>query len=180
MLVTEDGDLSERCRSLRNLCFKAGKRFEHEELGWNFRMSNLQAAVGLAQFERLDEFIERKRKMGRKYTELLKDIPGLQLPPASTEYAENIYWVYGVVLEDGIPFDAVAAMKHLGEKGIGTRPFFWPMHEQPVLKKMGLFTNASCPEAERLARRGFYIPSGLALSAPQIERVAETLHKVLS
>lgn len=180
MVLTDDPDLAERCRSLRNLCFKSGKRFEHDELGWNFRMSNLQAALGLAQLERLDEFVARKREMGRRYNKLLREIAGLQLPLEKTGYGENIYWVYGIVQEDEIPFDAAAAMKLLGKKGIGTRPFFWPMHEQPVLKKMGLFRNESCPVAERLARRGFYIPSGLALSESQIKKVVEALHEVLS
>ncbi|MFC1843874.1 DegT/DnrJ/EryC1/StrS family aminotransferase [Thermodesulfobacteriota bacterium] len=179
MLVTDDEDLAERCRSLRNLCFKAGKRFEHEELGWNFRMSNLQAAVGLAQLERLDEFIKRKRNMGRRYNELLSGVEGLCLPLSHTDYAENIYWVYGLVLKDEVSFDAEEAMKRLAKRKIGTRPFFWPMHEQPVFKNMGLFKGVSCPAAERIARNGFYIPSGLALTDAQIETVSRKLQEIL-
>jgi perosamine synthetase len=178
MIVTDDDTLAEKCRSLRNLCFQPQQRFLHEELGWNLRMTNLQAALGLAQLERLDEFISRKRKMGRLYTELLQDTPGLQLPIPSTDYAENIYWVYGIVLNDEVPFAAAAAMKRLGEAKIGTRPFFWCMHEQPVFRKRGLFLDESCPVAERLARRGFYIPSGLALTEEQIERVVKAVQEV--
>src|SRR6185436_120322 len=92
MVLTDDERLAERCRSLRNLCFQK-RRFVHDELGWNFRMSNVQAALGVAQLERLDEFVGRKREMGRIYTGLLKDIPKLQLPQQATVYAENIYWV---------------------------------------------------------------------------------------
>ena len=180
MLVTDDEKLAERCRSLRNLCFQPQKRFVHEELGWNFRMTNLQAALGVAQLERLDEFVSRKRHMGQKYTELLSDIPGLQLPVPKTDYAENIYWVYGLVLKDEVPFDAVEAMQHFGKYKIGTRPFFWCMHEQPVFRNMGLFDDVSCPVAERIARRGFYIPSGMALTDEQIEQVATTLHEVFA
>lgn len=179
MILTDDEQLAERCRSLRNLCFQPYQRFVHEELGWNFRMTNLQAAVGLAQLERLDEFVTRKRRMGAHYTELLQDLPGVQLPLPQTSYAENIYWVYGVVLEDSVPFDAREAMRRLGEQRIGTRPFFWPMHEQPVLRKMGFFDRVACPVAERLAQRGFYIPSGLSLTDEQIEQVAQTLREVL-
>ena len=180
MVVTDNEDLAERCRSLRNLCFQKGsKRFVHEELGWNFRMTNLQAAVGLAQLEKLDDHVARKRRMGQRYTNLLKHIPGLQSPLAKTDYAENIYWVYGVILEDDVPFDAEEAIRRLGEKKIGTRPFFWPMHEQPVFKKMGLFTNESYPVAEHIARRGFYIPSGLALTNEQMERVATAVREVV-
>jgi perosamine synthetase len=179
MIVTDDESLAVRCRSLKNLCFQAKRRFVHEDLGWNFRMSNVQAALGVAQLERIDEFITRKRRMGQRYSELLKDLPGIHLPIASTEYAESIYWVYGVVLEDEVPFDAEEAMRRLGELKIGTRPFFWPMHEQPVFHKMGLLTATRCPNAERIARRGFYIPSGLALTDLQMERVADALHRLM-
>jgi perosamine synthetase len=179
MIVTDDPELAERCRSLRNLCFKPPRRFVHEELGWNLRLSNLQAAVGLAQLERLEEAVARKRRMGRRYHELLQDLPGVQLPQPRTAYADNIYWVYGLVLKDDVPFDAVEVMTQLRDQGIGTRPFFWPMHEQPVLRRLGLFAGVSCPVAERLARRGFYIPSGLALTDAQMDRVASVLHQVL-
>lgn len=180
MIVTDDPGLAERCRGLRNLCFQPGKRFVHEELGWNFRMTNLQAAVGLAQLERLDEFVVRKRRMGRRYTELLANLPGVQLPLERTAYAENVYWVYGVVLDDTVPFDAEEAMRRLAIRGVGTRPFFWPMHEQPVFRKMGLFGTEAYPVAERLARRGFYLPSGLALTDAQIERVAGLVREALA
>ena len=179
MVLTDDDRLAESCRSLRNLCFEPGKRFVHEELGWNFRMSNLQAALGVAQLERLDEFISLKRAMGQRYTELLSGISGLELPQPATDYAENVYWVFGVVLGDAVPFDAAEAMRLLIEHQIGTRPFFWPMHEQPVLKKMDLFNGVSLPAAERLARRGFYLPSGLALTEHQIDLVAEAVRSII-
>lgn len=179
MIVTDDEALAERCRSLRNLCFQAEKRFVHEELGFNFRMTNLQAALGVAQLERLDEFVLRKRAMGKMYTELLSDLDYLQLPVSRTDYAENIYWVYGVVLKDNAGCDAEDVMNRLRKKGIGTRPFFWPMHEQPVFKKIGLFKDERCPVAERIARRGFYVPSGMALTVNQIEEVVLSLKDVL-
>ncbi len=179
MLVTDDAKLAERCRSLRNLCFQPQQRFFHEELGWNFKMTNLQAALGVAQLERLDEFIVCKRSMGRKYTQLFADTPSIQIPVATTDYAENIYWAYGLVLNDDIPFNAVEAMRSLSEYKIGTRPFFWCMHEQPIFKKMGLFDGVSCPVAEKIARRGFYIPSGLAITDTQIQQVAVAVKGVL-
>jgi perosamine synthetase len=179
MVVTDDPHLATRCQSLRNLCFQPHQRFVHEELGWNLRMSNLHAAVGVAQLERLDESVARKRAMGRRYTELLADVPGIELPLTKTDYAENIYWVYGIVLKDEVPFDAKVAMQKLAESKIGTRPFFWGMHEQPVFHKMGLFERVSCPIAERLARRGFYLPSGLALTEAQIDRVTIALKEIL-
>jgi perosamine synthetase len=178
MVVTDDPALGERCRSLRNLCFEK-KRFVHEELGYNFRMTNLQAALGVAQLERLPEFVARKRRMGQTYTELLRGVAGLELMPVRTDYAENIYWVYGLVLKDEVPFDAAEAMRRLGARGIGTRPFFWPMHEQPVFRRMGLFDGDHHPVAERLARRGFYIPSGMALSEGQMDEVVAAVKELM-
>jgi perosamine synthetase len=180
MIVTDDDAFAERCRSLRNLCFAPPRRFVHEELGWNFRMTNLQAAVGLAQLERLDEFVARKRHSFSRYMELLADVDGIQLPVPSTDFAENINWVFGVVLDDAVPFDAVGAMQQLDEQRIGTRPFFWPMHEQPVYRRMGLFSGERHPCAERIARRGFYLPSGLALKDEQISRVAGAVRRILA
>ena len=174
LVAADDPALAETCRSLRNLCFK-DPRFVHDRIGWNMRLTNLQAAVGLAQVERLESLIARKRRMGARYRRLLADLGGVQLPLARTDYAENVYWVYGLVLGDEIPFDAKEAMKRLAERGIGTRPFFWPMHEQPVLRGMGIFAGEHYPVAERLARRGFYVPSGLAITDEQIERVAAAL-----
>ena len=180
MVLTEDDDLAEQCRELRNLCFKSGKRFVHERLGWNLRMTNLQAALGVAQLERIDEFLEKKRWIGQRYNELLADLPRVQLPLAETEYAENIYWVYGLILDDSIEFGAEEAISRLAKLGVGCRPFFYPMHQQPVLREMGLFEGESYPGAERMYQRGFYIPSGLALTKEQINKVAGALWKVFT
>ena len=179
MILTDDDDLAEQCRGLRNLCFKPGKRFVHERLGWNLRMTNLQAALGVAQLERLDEFLEKKRWIGRRYNELLADLPGLQLPLTHTEYAENIYWVYGLVLDDSVEFDAEEVMKNLAKLGVGCRPFFFPMHQQPVLSKMGLFDVETYPVAEIISRRGVYIPSGLAITEDSLQQVAAHLNRLL-
>jgi perosamine synthetase len=179
MMVTDDPLLAERCRNLRNLCFDKERRYIHEELGWNFRMSNIQAALGVAQLERLDEFVDKKRHIGAHYTEQLQDIKGLQLPITKTDYARNIYWVYGIVLKPEIPFDASEIIRRLGEKKIGTRHFFYPMHKQPVFLKRGLFKNVSLPVSEMLAERGFYIPTGLALTDPQIDEVIAAIKEVL-
>lgn len=180
MIVTDDESLADRCRSLRNLCFMPHKRFVHEDLGWNFRMSNLQAALGCAQLERLDTFVGRKRQMGRRYDELLADVSGIQRPLTHTPWAENIYWVYGLLIDYMVPFDAEEAMRRLAARGVGCRPFFWPMHEQPVFRRMGLFAEEHYPVAEKLARRGFYLPSGLALTEPQICRVADAVKEVFA
>jgi perosamine synthetase len=179
MILTDDDQFAETCRGLRNLCFQPHKRFVHERLGWNLRMTNLQAALGVAQLERLDEFVARKRAMGARYSDLLKGVSGVQLPHARTDFAENIYWVYGINLDDSVDFDAAEAMQRLAAKGVGCRPFFCPMHQQPVLRRMGFFNDESYPVAERMYQRGFYVPSGMALTGEQIEHVAHELKGVL-
>ncbi len=178
MLLTDDEALAERCRSLRNLCFQPQRRFIHEELGWNYRMTNLQAALGLAQLEQWNSFIQRKRKMGRIYTELLTGVEGIQLPLEKADHADNIYWVFGLVVDEKIG-SAKTIMDRLAQHQIGTRPFFYPMHQQPVFQKMGLFSGLSCPVAERIAEQGFYLPSGLGLTEEQIVYVADCLKEVL-
>jgi perosamine synthetase len=178
MVLTNDDQLAEKCRSLRNLCFLAEKRFVHEELGWNMRMTNLQAALGLAQLERWEEHIARKRKMGKLYAQLLSDVKDISIPLAHTPYAENIYWVFGIMLRNGMTADTVT--KKLAEKKIGTRPFFYPMHLQPVLQKRGLFAGETYPVSEKLYKYGFYLPSGLTLTEEQITQVAEALKEIVT
>lgn len=181
MLVMDDPALADRCRGLRNLCFDPnGPRFVHKALGHNFRITNLQAALGVAQLERIDASVQQKRTMGARYQAALSDIPGIQLPLARTPFAENIYWVFGVVLEQGVPMDAAEAMRKLSKMGVGTRPFFWCMHEQPVFKASGHFRGECHPHAERIARRGFYLPSGLALAEHEIDRASGALRQVMS
>lgn len=175
MIVTDNQVYAEKCRSLRNLCFQPAKRFVHEELGWNFRMSNIQAALGVAQLERLDEFVGRKREMGKRYTENFKLLTDVRLPVSTMTYAENIYWVFGLVIVNGKYLNAEQAMQKLAAVGIGTRPFFYPMHMQPVFNKMGLFLGERYPVAEYLAEKGFYIPSGIGLTVENIDQVSSSV-----
>jgi perosamine synthetase len=179
MILTDDAELDDRCRSLRNLSHSRTRRFLHEELGFNYRLTNLQAAVGLAQLERLDAAVAKKRRMGALYTREFSNIAGLELPPARTDYSENIYWVFGMVLSDSLPFDAAEMMGRLSRLNVGTRPFFWGMHEQPVFQKMGLFAGESHPVTERISRRGFYVPSGLGITETQQARVVEAVSTAL-
>lgn len=181
MIVTDCDELAEQCCSLRNLCFKPEQRFVHDRLGWNLRMTSMQAALGLAQLERLDEFVVRKRRMGRMYQELLGDLKYIQLPLQSTDYANNIYWVFGLVLDESLGMNADEAMKRLAEQGVGCRPFFYPMHKQPILHAMGAVSESDCcPVSETLHERGFYIPSGMALTDEQIKTVAAAVRQALT
>ena len=103
----------------------------------------------------------------------------IQLPLNETNYAKNIYWVYGIVLKNNVPFNAEAVMNKLRKYGIGTRPFFYPMHLQPVLMKMGLFNDESYPVSENISQRGLYMPSGMAISEEQIKRVSNALQEII-
>jgi perosamine synthetase len=179
MVVTDDPKLAERARSLRNLCFRQNQRFLHTELGYNFRMTNVQAAIGLAQIERIADHLARKRRMAALYGERLCDIRGLRLP-VERSGVKNVYWMYGVVLDDSVPLDAAALASRLRELGVDTRPFFLGMHEQPVLRERGLFAGESYPVTKRLARRGLYLPSGLGLSEGQIDTVCAAVRTCLA
>jgi perosamine synthetase len=177
MVLTDDPALAEKLRSLRNLCFQPGRRFFHEELGYNFRMTNVQAAMGVAQLERIDAVVAKKRWIGAEYTRRLADVPGVTLP-TQKDWARNVYWMYGLVLDDD-RMDAAAFAQALKVRGVETRPFFLGMHEQPAFHKQGLFMGERYPVAERLARQGLYLPSGVALSEEQLARVCEAVHEVL-
>ena len=179
MVLTDDLALAERVRSLRNLYFQEDRRFYHEELGFNFRMTNVQAALGLAQMERIEELIAKKRWIGQEYTKRLQGISGLQLPVVEP-WARNIYWMYGVVVAEETGIDARALAQKLTERGVETRPFFWGMHEQPVFRNRGWFRNESYPVTERLSRRGLYLPSGMALSEEQLAHVATAVREIVA
>jgi perosamine synthetase len=176
MVLINDAALAERVRSYRNLAFRADRRFYHTDLGFNHRMTALQAAVGLAQVEDAAARIARKRDIGARYNELLSNARMLELP-AEMPWATNVYWMYGLVRDERIGFDAAEFARRLAARGIDTRPFFLGMHEQPALLGRGLFAGERYPVAERIARRGLYLPSGLTLADAQLERVAAAVRQ---
>jgi len=179
MIVTNNKKIAERCRDLRNLFFNSKKRFVHYGLGWNHRFTNMQSALGLAQLEKLKKFIIKKRKIGKIYNKELSKIKIFDIPLNKTKYAENIYWVYGIVLKKNSSINLNTFIKKLKKSGIETRNFFWPLHKQPILKKMGLFKNLKLPVAEHLARNGLYLPSGLAITTSQQKFVINKIKKIV-
>jgi perosamine synthetase len=177
MIVTDNYELAEKCKKLRNLCFEPEKRFIHFEMGWNYRLTNLQAAVGLAQLENLDDNIIRKKLLGQKYQDLLADSPFLQTPISQKTGYDNHYWVFGLILKPDFGKTAKMVMESLNREGIGTRPFFWPMHKQPILNE---FFHSSYPVSEMISEFGFYLPSGVGTTDAEIEIVVDRLQKVLN
>ena len=179
MVLTDSDKHAARLRELRNLSFNPEQRFVHHTIGWNYRLTAIQAALGLSQLDRIDALLRHKREIGRHYQELLGDCAAVTLPLSEYRGSENVYWVFGVVLPADSPRVAQDLMARLHEKGIGTRPFFYPLHRQPVLKKFGFDSQPSLPVAEHLGKKGFYIPNG-AESTPEIrEYVATTLREAL-
>jgi perosamine synthetase len=179
MVLTNDPAIAQKVRSLRNLCFRPERRFYHTQLGYNFRLTNLQAAIGLAQVERMPETIAKKRWIGESYTNRLKSISGIQLPVEET-WARQVYWMYGMVLDETTGFSAADFAKKLFDEGIETRPFFLGMHEQPVFTEHGLFKGEVYPVAERIARQGLYLPSGLTLTERQLNQVCQAVESILA
>lgn len=178
IVLTSDDKLIEKINYYKNLCFTADK-FVHNDLGWNLRMSNLQAAVAYAQFEKLKETIKKKQYIGGLYQELLKGIPA-KLSVDRTDYADNHYWIFGIVLNDEVKFTAKDVISKMREQNIEMRPFFYPMHKQPVFEKMGILDNISRPVAEKLYNKGFYIPTGLNLTDEKIEYIAKQIKKLFA
>ena len=179
MVVTNNLELADKLRSFRNLCFRSDRRFFHTEIGHNYRLTNLQAAIGVAQIDRIDAHIEKKRWIAARYRERLKSLDQIALP-VEREWAKNVYWMFGLVLHSEVSFDAAEFARRLRERGVDTRPFFLGMHEQPVFRSMGLFEREPYPVSEILARRGLYIPSGLTLTELQIDRVCDAIKHIVN
>ena len=178
MVLADDAAVAGRARSYRNLCFRPERRFYHTELGYNFRLTNLQAAVGLAQVERMDEFLRIKTRIGAQYRESLAGIPGLRFMPVRP-WAKSVYWVYAVELDPPRGLEAVTVMERLRARGVGTRPFFMGLHQQPALRDLGLFAGEDYPHTEQAHRFGFYLPSGLTLTEALVEQVVGAVRESL-
>lgn len=179
MVVTSDPELAEKCRYYRNLCFPlhGGRTFKHDDLGFNYRMTNIQAGLGLAQLENINEFINRRRNNASLYTELLRDVPGIQLP-VEKDYAKNVYWMYGMAIhENKCGKNRNELMEYLKEEGIETRYFFRPMHEQKVLDKCGLKVEERYPVTDWLSKCGLYLPSGSGLNKEDIECICQKIKR---
>lgn len=169
MLVTNSKEIAEKARSLKDLAHSRDRRFLHTDIGFNYRMTNIQAAIGLAQLEKVDEYVTRRRANALLYNKLLEGIEGIRLP-IEKEWAKNVYWMYAIQVEG----NRDEFMKKLGEKGIDTRTFFVPMHQQPMYED-----DESFPVAEEISKKGLYLPSGTGLSAEQIEYICSCVKEVL-
>jgi perosamine synthetase len=176
MVLCSDAELAGKMRLLRNQAFDH-PRFVHREIGFNYRLTNVQAAIGLAQAERADEKVAKKREIARWYAEAFADVEDVDLPweaPGAT----NVYWMYGVKLGDSFHRGRDGVMARMKEKGVETRAFFCPIHRQPVFSRSdSRFPDVSgeYPVSDDLWKRGLYLPSGLGVTRSQVEEVVSKL-----
>jgi perosamine synthetase len=176
MMVTNNRNLANRAKQLRDLSFKKGEEriYLHSEIGYNYRMTNLQAAVGLAQFERIDQLVEMRRKNADLYNKMLGKIRGLKIP-IEKDWAKNVYWMYSIQVEPEFGTSRNKLSKELAKRGIETRPFFIPMNKQPVFRKMILFENENYPIAEELSQKGLQLPSSPGLKKEELRHICNTI-----
>ncbi len=177
MFITHNEKVAKHAASLKTLAFGEEVRFQHEHLGYNYRMSNLHAALGVGQMKRIDSIIEQKRQVAARYSTLLTNVKGLTLP-VEEPWAKNVYWMYALLVEDEFGISRDDLMARLREHGIGTRSFFIGMHAQPVFHKMGLFRDQKCPVADDIAQRGLYLPSSLNLTDEEVAYVCDAITSI--
>jgi perosamine synthetase len=172
MVLTDDAALAERCFFLGNQAKQKQNPYWHPEIGYNYRMTNMQAALGVAQLERIDELIAIRARNAVHYQRRLSALPGLTLPPCA-EWAENVYWMYTVLVEDDYGLDRDTLMGLLRQQGIETRPAFYPIHTLPMYDRGQRF-----PVAEELGRKGINLPSGATLTPEQVDTVCDALVEI--
>ncbi len=178
MVVTDDKRLAEKARLLKDLSHSPKQRFLHTALAYNYRMTNMQAAIGLAQIEKANILIEKKRRMASLYNDNLKDVEGLRLP-IEEKWAKSVYWMYSILVEDDFGISRDQFKLELLKEGIDTRSFFIPMHRQPVIKEMGLVDKKKkYPVSDYISDHGLYLPTGLALKDKDVLSVCETIRKI--
>jgi perosamine synthetase len=176
MLVTNDGELATQARQLRGQGQDPARRYWFPIIGFNYRMTNVAAAIGVAQMERIDWHLERRRTVARWYRARLEGVPGLTFSPEA-EWARNAYWMSCVVLGDGVASTRDDVAERLAESGVETRPFFYPMHTLPPYRE--LVGDATFPVAERLASRGLNLPSSALLEENDVAYVCDALVRSL-
>lgn len=177
-VLTDDDGLARRVRHLKNLCLDAERRYFHDELGYNYRMTNLQAAIGLAQVGKMERFLGAKRRMAARYGRGLEGLAGIGLPPCE-EWCGHSYWMYGIRIGTDFPMGRDEVKIGLLERGVDSRYFFTPLHRQPCLRGRAR-AEGDLSFSETLCREGLYLPSGTALTDAEIDHVCEALHGLAS
>lgn len=179
VILTNFKHLDEKVKSLRNLCFGKINRYNHDDFGWNYRFTNMQAALGLSQLDRIDSIIKKKISIGKSYYSYLKNNKNIYIQKPSLNNIKNVYWVVGVLIKNK-KILATKIRSKLKKLGIETRAFFCPMNKQKIFKKIGIKFRTKFPNSEYLSKYGFYLPSGLGITSKQIKFVSKRLLKLLN
>lgn len=173
MVVADDDALAEKVRSLKGQGMDPQRRYWFPVVGYNYRMTNVQAAIGLAQLENVEKFIEKRRAIATWYGKYLSDIPGITLP-VEKDYAFHSYWMYTILVQDGLGMTRDSLMEHLAKNGVETRPAFYPMHVMPVYRE----DSAGFKCAEDFASKGINLPTFYALTENDVRHIAGFLREV--
>ena len=178
MISTNNFDLYQKCKSLRNLSFGKKQRFNHDDIAWNYRMTNIQAALGISQLKRLNKIVKKKIYIGNYYFKRLSKNKNIYMTPPKISYSKNIYWVVGILIKNKKVL-AQNIIKDLNKYGIGARPFFWPMYNQNIFTKMKIFEKGKYPNSSYLGKYGFYIPSYIKLDNSQMNYIISIINRLL-
>ena len=181
MITTNNKGFYEKMSSLRNLSFGKKNRFNHDEVGWNYRMTNMQASLGLNQLKRINKIVKTRQKIGLRYYKNLFKNKNFFIPKPKNEYSKNIYWVIAILITNmDLKLNAKKVMSILKKNGIGSRPFFWPMHKQKVFKSLKLYKSKNFLNSEHISKYGFYLPSSLLLKNKEIDHICKIVNKIFS
>jgi len=173
MLVTDNARLAQKARFLRDHGMSHKRRYWHTAIGYNFRMTNIQAAIGLAQLENIEKTISKKRKIAQLYNHYLNDIKGLTLPNEAS-WAKNVYWMYSVLVNPDFGCSRDQLMVELKKRGVDSRPFFYPLHKLPPYSNY----SGKYPVSEKLSKRGMNLPSSPGLTEKDIRHVSGLIREV--
>ena len=181
MITTNDKKLYDKMSSLKNLSFGKVDRFNHDDIGWNYRMTNLQASLGLSQLKRIKKIVSLRHKVGLRYYNNLKNNKNIFIPPPKKKSSKNIYWVIAILITNKkLKLDAKKVISILKKQGIGARPFFWPMHKQTILNKLRLIKSKNFPNSEIISKYGFYVPSSLSLKNSEIDYISNKINSIIA
>ena len=169
MCLTNHKKLSDKMKILRDHGTTPGKHYWCDVRGFNYRMTNLQAAIGCAQVKKIDEIIEKKRSIALEYNKRLGDVAGITLPTEES-WAKNVYWMYSVLIEDDFGLSRDEVIKKLAENGVESRPFFPPIHRFPMYDQ-----KEKLSVSEELSRKGINLPSSPKLTVEDVNRVVESV-----
>jgi len=174
MCLTNDDELARKMRILRDHGMNPNRRYWYDVVGFNYRMTNLQAAVGTAQVDKLDMLIAKRRQLAKWYKDAFRDLAnrGLISLPPEMPWAENVYWMYSILIEDGFGLSRDDLMEALKEKGVETRPVFYPLHLMPPYQS---HKSNAFPVAEEIGRKGLNLPSGPNTTRDQVARIVDCI-----